>query len=84
MTGNKCVTGEEIRAGPASDDLIQALQSLLIEDEEAADVIMLAISRLSYEQLQVMQVHFFALVSHGASHMLRPLWQLLWSESGVS
>ena len=66
-------SGEEIRAGPASDDLIQALQNLLMENEEAADVIMLAISRLSYEQLQVMQVHISALVSRSAPHMMRPL-----------
>ena len=51
-----CPTGEESRAVPASDDLIQARQNALVEDEEAADVIMLAMSRLSYEQLQVVQV----------------------------
>ena len=63
-----CVTGEETRAGPASDDLIQALQDLLIENEEVADVVMLAISRLSYEQLQVMQVPICALIIHSAPH----------------
>ena len=30
---------------------------MLVEDEEAADAIMAAIGRLSYEQLQVVEVH---------------------------
>ena len=51
-----CAPGDEVRAIPASDDLIKALQKVLVETEEASDVIMLAISRLSYEQLQVVQV----------------------------
>lgn len=75
-----CAPGEEVRAGPASDDLIRALQSILIEDEEASDVIMLAISRLSYEQLQVVQVQPLCSSSHRAPdmmHLSRRLYRLM-------
>ena len=46
-----------IIAGPHIDEVIQALHSALIEDEKAADAIMPAILSLTYEQLQVVQVH---------------------------
>ena len=50
--------GEEvIIAGPHFDEVIQALHTALIEDEEAADAIMPAILGLTYEQLEVVQVH---------------------------
>ena len=49
--------GEEVTlAGPHVDEVIQALHTALIEDDEAADAIMPAILSLAYEQLQVVQV----------------------------
>ena len=53
------VTGESefLEAGPALDHLYEQLQSMLVEDEEAADAMAVAIGRLSFEQLQVVQVH---------------------------
>ncbi|CAK0786167.1 hypothetical protein CVIRNUC_009380 [Coccomyxa viridis] len=46
---------EHLDAGPALDYSYEHLQSMLVEDEEAADAIVAAIGRLSYEQLQVVQ-----------------------------
>lgn len=45
-----------ILAGSHVDEVIQALHTALIEDDEAADAIMPAILSLAYEQLQVVQV----------------------------
>ena len=49
-------TEEAPPAGPPIEEVIDTMKMALINDDEAADAIMSAITRLSYQQLDIIQV----------------------------